>query len=132
VPKFAAIVYANLLFFSLALMLSEVFRGTTLAILATIGILVASLIIGSFLSVMSLITQEQIYMNITELLPNWSASNFPSFLLAKLITVPTSPFISVMSGNLLLAGAIIAGYISASIIVATIRLVESDVSKKTA
>jgi len=129
---YAAIVYANLLFFSLAFMLSEVFRGTTLAVLATIGILVASLIIGNFLSVMYLITQEQIYMDITKLLPNWSASNFPSFLLSELMKTPDNPFISVISGDLLLAGAIIAGYIAASILIATIRLVKSDVSKKTA
>lgn len=127
---YAAIVYANLLFFSLAFMLSEVLRRTTLAMLATIGILVASVIISGILSTMHLITQEQIYMDITKLLPNWSVSNFPSFLLAELTTVPFSPFIIVESGDLLLAGAIIAGYIAASILVATTRLVKSDVSKR--
>ncbi len=128
---YAALVYANLIFFSLAFMLSEVLRGTTLAMLAAIGILVASMVISGFLSTMYLMTQEQIYMDITKLLPNWSVSSFPSFLLAELITVPTSPFITVESGDLLLAGVIIAGYIAVSIIVAITRLVKSDVSKKT-
>jgi len=128
---YAAIVYANLLFFSLAFMLSEVLRGTTLAMLATIGILIASIVISTFLSIMYGLTGgQQIYMDITKLLPNWAVSNFPSFLLSELMTTPDNPFISVTSGNLLLAGAIIAGYIAASILVAVIRLVRSDVTKR--
>jgi len=128
---YAAIVYANLLFFSLAFMLSEVFRGSTLAMLATIGILVASVVISGFLSVMYVITGgQQIYMDITKLLPNWSVSSFPSFLLAELVTVPTSPFLTVQSGEVLLAGAIIAVYTAVSILIAALRLVRSDVTKK--
>lgn len=127
---YAALVYANLIFFSLAFMLSEVLRGTTLAMLATIGILVASLVISGFLSTMYIMTQEQIYMDIPKLLPNWAVSNFPSFLLAELITVPTSPFITVQSGEVLLAGAIIAVYTIVSILIAAFRLIKSDVTKK--
>lgn len=129
---YAALVYANLIFFSLAFMLSEVLRGTTLAMLATIGILVASLVISGFLNAMYQLTleQEQIYMDIAKLLPNWAVSNFPSFLLAELITVPTSPFITVQSGEVLLAGAIIAVYTIVSILIAAFRLIKSDVTKK--
>jgi len=128
---YAAIVYANLIFFSLAFMLSEVFRGSTLAMLAAIGILVASIVISSFLSIMYGLTGgQQIYMDITKLLPNWSASSFPSFLLAELVTVPTSPFLTVQSGEVFLAGAIIAVYTAVSILIAALRLVRSDVTKK--
>jgi ABC-2 type transport system permease protein len=122
--------YANLLFFSMTFMFSEVFRRTTLSMLAGIGILVASLFIGTYLSIMYAMTQEQLYLEISKWLPNWSVSNLPSFVASELITAPESPFVSLMSGDIQLAVVIIAVYTVASLIIATLRLVRSDVTKK--
>ena len=127
---YLALVYANLLFFSLAFMFSEVLRRTTLAILAALGIFVASMVLGSYLSVLYAMTKEQLYQDISMWLPNWSVSNFPSFLVSELITVPSSPFVSVARGNLQMAGAVIAVYTVISVLMAAIRLLRTDVTKK--
>lgn len=127
---YLALVYANLLFFSLTFMFSEVFRRTTLAILASIGIFVASMVVGGYLSILHVMTQEQLYLDISRCLPNWSVSNLPSFVVSELMTVPSSHFVPVTSGNLQLAAAIIAVYAIVSILIATVRLVKSDVTKK--
>jgi ABC-2 type transport system permease protein len=127
---YLVLLYANLLFFSMAFMFSEVLRRTTLSMLAVIGILVASLFIGSILSTMHLITGEQLYLEISKWLPNWSVSNLPNFVASELITAPESPFVSLTGGNIQLAAAIIAVYTVASILIATLRLIRSDVTKK--
>ncbi len=127
---YLVLIYSNLLFFSLAFMFSEVFRRTTLAMLATIGILVGSTVVGGYLSVMYTMTRDQIYLEVTRWLPNWSVSNLPSFFIAEIMTVGDSPFISVMSGDVWLATAIIAVYTVVSLTAATLRLVKSDVTKK--
>jgi ABC-2 type transport system permease protein len=127
---YLALVYANLLFFSLAFMFSEVLRRSTLAILAALGIYVASTVLGSYLSILYAITRQQLYQDISMWLPNWSVSNFPSFLVSELMTVHISPFITVASGNIQLAGGIIAAYAIISIIATAFRLVRSDVTKK--
>ena len=127
---YLVLLYANLLFFSMTFMFSEVFRRTTLSMLAGIGILVASLFIGTYLSIMYAMTQEQLYLEISKWLPNWSVSNLPSFVASELITAPESPFVSLMSGDIQLAVVIIAVYTVASILIATLRLVMSDVTKK--
>jgi len=128
---YLVLVYANLLFFSMAFMFSEVLRRTTLSMLAGIGILVASAIIGGMLSTMYFITQEQLYLEVSKWLPNWSASNLPSFVASELITAPDSPFISLLGGDIQLAAAIIAVYTIASILIAALKLVRSDVTKRT-
>jgi len=123
--------YSNILFFSMAFMFSEVFRRTTLSMLAVIGILVASLFIGGILSTMYFISGgEQLYLEISKWLPNWSVSNLPSFVASELIAAPENPFVSVLGGDIQLAAAIIAVYTVASILIATLRLVRSDVTKK--
>lgn len=123
--------YSNILFFSMAFMFSEVFRRTTLSMLAVIGILVASLFIGGILSTMYFISGgEQLYLEISKWLPNWSVSNLPSFVASELISAPENPFVSVLGGDIQLAAAIIAVYTVASILIATLRLVRSDVTKK--
>jgi len=127
---YLVLVYSNLLFFSLAFMFSEVFRRTTLAILAAIGIFVASMFIGGILSTMYFMTQQQLYLEVSKWLPNWAVSNLPSFVASELITAPQSPFVSMSGGDIQLATAIIAVYTFASIILATVRLVRSDVTKK--
>jgi len=129
---YLAILYSNMLYFSLSFMFSEVLRRTTLSILAVIGILVASVFIGGILSTMYLISgHEQIYLEISKWLPNWSVSNLPSFLASDLIKVQGNPFVSVLSGDTQLAAAIIAVYIIPSILITTLKLVRSDVTKRT-
>jgi ABC-2 type transport system permease protein len=127
---YLVLVYANLLFFSMSFMFSEVLRSTTLSMLTGIGILVASAIIGGMLSAVYSITGEQLYLEVSRWLPNWSTSNLPSFVTSKLITAPQSPFISVPGGDIQLAAAIIAVYTIASILITALNLVRSDVTKK--
>ena len=129
---YLVLVYSNLLSFSLAFMFSEVFRRTTLSMLAVIGIFVASMFIGTYLSIMYGMTQEQLYVEVSKWLPNWSVSNLPSFVVSELITAPGSPFVDILSGDIQLAAAIIAVYTVASILIAALRLIRSDVTKKTA
>jgi len=125
------LLYSNMLFFSMAFMFSEVFRRTTLSMLAVIGILVASSLIGGILSTMYFMTQEQLYLEVSKWLPNWSVSNLPSFVASELITAPESPFVSMPGGDIQLAAAIIAVYTIASILIAALKLVRSDVTKRT-
>jgi ABC-2 type transport system permease protein len=128
---YLVLLYSNLLFFSMAFMFSEVLRRTTLSMLAGIGIIVASMFIGGILSTMYLMTQEQLYLEISKWLPNWSVSNLPSFVASELITAPESPFVSLPGGDIQLAAAIIAVYTVASILIAALKLVKSDVTKRT-
>jgi len=129
---YLVLLYSNMLFFSMAFMFSEVIRRTTLSILVVIGILVASAFIGGILSMMySISGGEQLYLEISKLLPNWSVSNLPSFVASRLITAPENPFISVLGGDIQLATAIIAVYTVASILIAALKLVRSDVTKRT-
>ncbi len=131
---YLAIVYSNLVFLSLAFMFSEVLRRTTLSYLSAIGVFIASLVISGVLSAVYGFTGEQLYLDVSKWLPDWGASNFPSFVMEKLVNVPSSPFISPTQGgsDLLLAGVLVAVYTSIFIVVSTIRLVRSDVSKRTA
>jgi len=128
---YLVLLYSNMLFFSMAFMFSEVFRRTTLSILAAVSILVASSIIGGILSTMYFMTQEQLYLEVSKWLPNWSVSNLPSFVASELITAPESPFVSMPGGDIQLAAAIIAVYTITSILIAALKLVRSDVTKRT-
>jgi len=131
---YLAIVYSNLVFLSLAFMFSEVLRRTTLSYFSAIGVFIASMVTSGVLSTAHAFTGEQLYLDVSKWLPDWGASNFPSFVMEKLMNVPSTPFISPTQGesDLLLAGAFIAVYTAIFIIVATIRIVRSDVTKKTA
>jgi ABC-2 type transport system permease protein len=129
---YLVLLYANLLFFSLTFMFSEVLRTTTLSMLATIGILVASIFISGILSMMYFMGGgEQLYLEISKWLPNWSVSNLPSLVASELIAAPENPFISVMSGDIQLAAIIIAVYTIPSILIAALKLMRSDVTKRT-
>jgi len=131
---YLAIVYSNLVFLSLAFMFSEVLRRTTLSYFSAIGVFIASMVTSGVLSTVHGFTGEQLYLDVSKWLPDWGASNFPSFVMEKLANVPSNPFISPTQGesDLLLAGAFIAVYTAIFIIMATIRIVRSDVTKKTA
>lgn len=125
---YLSLVYANLLYLSLTFMFSEVFRRTTLTILASVGIFAASTLIGHLVLLLHEMTNEQLYLDINMVLP-WTM-NFPSFVASELITMPESPFGSFMGGDVPLAASIIAVYTIVSILTAVIRLVKSDVTKK--
>ncbi len=129
---YLAIVYSNLVFLSLAFMFSEVFRRTTLSYFSAIGVFIASMVISGVLSAVYGFTREQLYLDVSKLLPNWGASNFPSFLMGKLVNIPSGPFTPSGQGDsdLLLAAALIAVYTAIFVIVAAVRLVSSDVTKK--
>ncbi len=131
---YVAIVYSNLVFLSLAFMFSEVLRRATLSYFSAIGVFIASFVISSVLSAVYRFTGEQLYSDVSRWLPTWGASNFPSFVLEKLMNVPSNPFIPLTQGDsdLLLAGVLVAVYTVSFIIVATFRLLRSDVTKKTA
>jgi len=127
---FLAVVYSNLVFLSLAFMFSEVLRKTTLAYLCAIGVFIGSMITSGVLSSVYAFTGESIYLDASKWLPNWSVSNFPSFVMGELLDAPSIMFASLVHGDLLLAGALIAVYTTIFVVAATVRLVRSDVTKK--
>jgi ABC-2 type transport system permease protein len=120
---FLAIVYSSLIFFCLSFMFSEVFRGTTLAILLTFATLIASSVISPILTFLYGISARAI--------PTWAATNFPSLVMSELITAP-----SVLPAGdpeaLAQASLIIAVYAIVFTLIAGYRLLKSDVTKKTA
>lgn len=145
---YGSIVYSTLLFFSLAFMLSEVSRRSTLSMLTLIGVLVISMFIGPLLSVLFFQTRSLLYVNIARTLPNWAATNFPAYLVRMLIDVSDNPLITsdptialraMMAGipeadligrALYLSAVVIAVYAVLSILIASFRLVKSDIAKR--
>lgn len=128
---YLAVVYSNLVFLSLAFMFSEVLRKTTLAYLSAIGVFIGSMITSGVLSSIYQITRESIYLEVGKWLPDWGASNFPNFVMGELLNESSIMFTSLTTGELLLAGALIAVYTTVFIVVAVVRLVRSDVTKRT-
>jgi len=128
---YLAIVYSNLVFLSLAFMFSEVFRRTTLALLSAVGIFIASMVTSGVLSAVYAFTQEQLYLDASKWLPNWCASNLPDFVISELVAISSTPFVSVGQVETVLAGALIAVYTIVFIAMAVIKLIKSDVTKKT-
>jgi ABC-2 type transport system permease protein len=124
---FLAIAYSSLIFFCLSFMLSEVFRGSTLAMLVALGTLFASSIMGAILSLIA----EPSYIYVVRGVPTWAAGNFPSLLLSELMTAP-SVLPSANFTALYEAALIIAVYAIVLTVIAAYRLLKSDVTKKTA
>jgi ABC-2 type transport system permease protein len=122
---FLAIAYSSLIFFCLSFMLSEVFRGSTLAMLIALGILVASYILGAILN----IVPGALY--VVRGMPTWASGNFPQFVLAEFMTAP-SVLPKADSAALYQAVVIIAVYAIVLTTIATYRLLRSDVTKKSA
>ena len=120
---FLAIVYSSLIFFCLSFMFSEVFRGTTLAILLAFAILIASSVISPILTFLYGISARAI--------PTWAATNFPSLVMGELITA-SSVLPAGDLGALAQASLIIAVYAIVFTLIAAYRLLKSDVTKKTA
>jgi ABC-2 type transport system permease protein len=120
---FLAIAYSSLVFFSLSFMFSEVFRGTTLAILLAFAVYIASSIMWGILS--------NLNANVARAIPAWAAILFPSFLLGRLITAENAGLTTVDIGGLYEAALIIAVYAMVFVVIAALRLLKSDVTKKT-
>ena len=129
---FLAIVYSSLIFFCLSFMFSEVFRGSTLAMLAAFGVLIASTVISPFLAMLYSTTGQQSYIYLIKGIPTWAATNFPSLLMSELITTPSTVLSVTDREALYQAAMIIAVYAIIFIVIAAYRLLKSDVTKKTA
>jgi ABC-2 type transport system permease protein len=120
---FLAIAYSSLVFFCLSFMFSEVFRGTTLAILLAFAVYIASLIMTPILSFL--------YGTIARAIPTWAAGGFPSLLLSGLITAPNTILPASDTEALYEATLIIMVYVIVFVIIAVLRLLKSDITKKT-
>lgn len=130
-----AIAYSSLLFFSLTFMLSEVVRRGTLAMLAAIGVFIASQILYGVLTVLYTFSQVagqpvQFYLDLGKALPTWSAGNLPVFIASQVMPILRNPLVTLTTGDIALSAAIIAVYTVASIIIAVTRLIKSDITKK--
>ena len=130
-----AITYSSLLFFSLTFMFSEVIRKGTLAMLAAVGVFIASQLLYGVLLVLygfSTVGGEpnEFYLDAGKLLPTWSAGNLPTFIASRLMPMLNNPLITLVTGDIALSASIVAVYIVASILIASIRLVKSEVTKK--
>ena len=117
-----AIIYSSLIFFCLSFMFSEVFRGTTLAILLAFAVFIASLVISPTLTFL--------YGTSARALPAWAATEFPSLVMSELIT-GSSVLPPRDLGALGQASLIIAVYAILFTLIAAYRLLKSDVTKKT-
>ena len=129
---FLAIVYSSLIFFCLSFMFSEVFRGSTLAMLFAFGTLIASSIIGPILAALYSMTGQYLYVYLGKGIPTWAATSFPSLLMSGLITAPSTVLSASDLEALYQAAMIIAVYAIIFIAIAAYRLLKSDVTKKTA
>jgi ABC-2 type transport system permease protein len=129
---FLAMVYSSLIFFCLSFMFSEVFRGSTLAMLMAFGILIASSVIGPILTALYNISGQHLYVDLGRGIPTWAATSFPSLLMSELITAPRTLLPVADSEALYQAAIIIAVYAVIFIVIAAYRLLKSDVTKKTA
>lgn len=129
---FLAIVYSSLIFFCLSFMFSEVFRGTTLAILLAFAILIASSVISPILAALYSMGGQYLYVYLSRGIPTWAATSFPSLLMSELITTPSTVLSVADREALYQAAMIIAVYAIIFIAIAAYRLLKSDVTKKTA
>ena len=130
-----AIAYSSLLFFSLTFMFSEVIRRGTLAMLTTIGVFIASQMLYGVLLMLYMFSivggqPNEFYLDVSKLLPTWSVGNLPTFIASELMPMLNNPLITLVTGDITLAALIIAVYTVASILIVSIRLVKSDVTKK--
>jgi ABC-2 type transport system permease protein len=120
---FLAIAFSSLIFFCLSFMFSEVFRGTTLAMLMAFAIYIASSVITPIL--------DYLYGTVARVTPTWAATNFPLLLMSELITAPNTVLSAVDTEALYEAALIVAVYAIVFVIIAAYRLLKSDVTKKT-
>jgi ABC-2 type transport system permease protein len=133
---FVAIAYSSLLFFSLAFMFGEVIRKGTLAMLTAIGVFIASEILYGVLVVLHAFSvtagePNQLYVEVSKLLPTWSAGSLPTFIASELMPLLNNPLITLITGEIALPAIIIAVYFVVSAAITVARLLKSDVAKRT-
>jgi ABC-2 type transport system permease protein len=119
---FLGIAYSSLIFFCLSFMFSEVFRGTTLAILLAFAVYIASSVISPIL--------DFLYGTVARAVPTWAATSFPGLLMSELISASNTGLPAVDTEALYEAALIVAVYAVIFIIIAALRLLRSDVTKK--
>jgi ABC-2 type transport system permease protein len=132
----AAIAYSSLMFFSLTFMLGEVVRKGTLAMLTAIGVFITSQILYAVLVLLHAFSvaaggPNQLYIDVSKLLPTWSAGNLPTFIASELMPLLRNPLVTLTTGDVALATMIIAAYFAVSVAITVTRLLKSDVAKKT-
>ncbi len=137
----AAIAYSSLLLFSLTFMFSEVIRRGTMAILASIGVFITSEVVYVVLSVLyglSVMNGQpvELYLDIGKALPTWSSGNLQIFIASQVMPLlKNNPLLLGLTqgtiGDIELAIGVIAVYAIVSITITAIRLLKSDVAKKT-
>jgi ABC-2 type transport system permease protein len=120
---FLAIAFSSLIFFCLSFMFSEVFRGTTVAMLMAFAIYIASSVITPILAFL--------YGTAARATPTWAATNLPSLFMSELITTTNTFLPAVDTEALCEAALIVAVYAIVFVIIAAYRLLKSDVTKKT-
>lgn len=130
-----AIAYSSLLFFSLTFMFSEVVRRGMIAILVAIGVFIVSQILSGVLLVLYSLSQASgqpvsFYLDLSKVLPTWSAGSLPTFIASQLMPTLQNPLITLATGDTALSAALIAVYMVASIALAVTRLLKSDITKK--
>jgi ABC-type transport system involved in multi-copper enzyme maturation permease subunit len=105
-------------------MFSEVFRGTTVAMLLAFAVYIASSVITPILSAL--------YGTVARATPIWAASSLTGLLMSEVITPLSSNGLPPVDTEALYEAAlIVAVYAVVFVIIAAIRLIKSDVTKKT-
>jgi ABC-2 type transport system permease protein len=133
---FVAIAYSSLLFFSLTFMFGEVIRKGTLAMLTAIGVFIASEILYGVLVVLygfsvNAGAPNQFYVDVSKLLPTWSAGSLPTFIASELMPLLNNPLITLITGDIALSALVIAVYFVVSAAITVTMLLKSDVAKRT-
>ncbi len=147
---FLAIVYSSLIFFGLSFMLSEVLRRTTLAMLLSLAVLIASSILSQFLALLYFFTKSTTYLYVARGIPTWGATSVPSLLMGRILDLPQNSLfsaldysvtaeaqirgvaVSVVAEEALVQGLIIiAIYAAVFMLISIYRLRSSDIAKKT-
>ena len=138
--EFAPIIYltiilSTLVFFSIGFVAGETLRASGLAYLVASSIFITSLILGPFLTVANSLTGNPFYLDISRVLPTWSVQNLPLMAARELFLGSNNlPFFFSMSpqtsGSPLEAIAGILIYSTIGIIIAFVRFLKTDVTKK--
>jgi ABC-2 type transport system permease protein len=132
---FGVLAYSSLLFFSLTFMFGELIRKGTIAMLTVIGVFIVSQILYTVFLILYAFSgiagpPNQLYLDVSKLLPTWSASNLPTFVASELMPTLRNPLVTLATGEVALAAIVIAVYSIVAIAIAVTRLLRSDVTKK--
>lgn len=128
--------YASLLFFSVAFMLGELLRRSSLAYIMSAAFLVSSEIIGVYLSLAYDLTGKAIYQTVHAYLPTIVAGSLPSLYAEPLLPSGTSIILGLIAGSgsgtlsLGQGSLLVATYFVAAFSVAIVYFLSADVSRR--